>query len=127
MSLTLSAVGLSLVIVAWAVWFKKALSQAVPSNLTGFVVAMVFGLGLACSAFAFQTSLLSIVIGTVALVLAGFWFASAAVGGQKTDAPKLIVGQPLPAFSAWNEDGSTFRSGEMDGAPYLLKFFRGHW
>ena len=127
MSLILSAVGLTVVILNWAVWFKKAQSQAVPSSVMGFVLAMICGLALAGSAFAFQTSLLSIVIGTIALVLGVFWLASAAFGGQKTDAPKMIVGQPLPAFSALNEDGSTFHTSEMDGSPYLLKFFRGHW
>lgn len=127
MSLILSALGLTVVIVAWAVWLKKALSQAVPANLSGFAAAMILGLALASSAFAFQTSAPSIVIGTISLVLGFFWLASAAFGGQKTDAPKIIVGQPLPAFSARNEDGSAFHSSEIDGSPYLLKFFRGHW
>ena len=60
MSLTLSAVGLCVLIVAWTVWLKKAFRQALPRNLLGFAVSM-------------------------------------------------------------------FRSGEMEGSPYLLKFFRGHW
>lgn len=127
MSFVLSAAGLSVVIVTWAVWLKKALNQAVPNNLAGLIAGMVLGLGLACSAFAFQTSLLSSVIAAIAFVLGGFWCASAVFGGQRTGVPKIIVGQPLPAFSACNEDGSTFHSSEMDGSPYLLKFFRGHW
>ena len=127
MSFVLSAAGLSVVIVTWAVWLKKALNQAVPNNLAGLVAGMLLGLGLASSAFAFQTSLLSSVIAAIAFLLGGFWCASAVFGGQRTDVPKIIVGQPLPAFSARNEDGSTFHSSEMDGSPYLLKFFRGHW
>ena len=127
MSFVLSAAGLSVVIVTWAVWRKKALNQAVPNNLAGLVAGMLLGLGLASSAFAFQTSLLSSVISAIALVLGAFWCASAVFGGQRTGVPKIIVGQPLPAFSARNEDGSTFHSSEMDGSPYLLKFFRGHW
>ena len=127
MSFVLSAAGLSVVIVTWAVWLKKALNQAVPNNLAGLVAGMLLGLGLASFAFAFQTSLLSSVIAAIALVLGAFWCASAVFGGQRTGVPKIIVGQPLPAFSARNEDGSTFHSSEMDGSPYLLKFFRGHW
>ena len=127
MSFVLSAAGLSVVIVTWAVWRKKALNQAVPNNLAGLVAGMLLGVGLASYAFAFQTSLLSSVISAIALVLGAFWCASAVFGGQRTGVPKIIVGQPLPAFSARNEDGSTFRSSEMDGSPYLLKFFRGHW
>ena len=127
MSFVLSAAGLSVVIVTWAVWLKKALNQAVPNNLAGLVAGMLLGLGLASFAFAFQTSLLSSVIAAIARVLGAFWCASAVFGGQRTGVPKIIVGQPLPAFSARNEDGSTFHSSEMDGSPYLLKFFRGHW
>jgi hypothetical protein len=126
-SFVLSAAGLSVVIVTWAVWLKKALNQAVPNNLAGLVAGMLLGLGLASFAFAFQTSLLSSVIAAIALVLGAFWCASAVFGGQRTGVPKIIVGQPLPAFSARNEDGSTFHSSEMDGSLYLLKFFRGHW
>ena len=127
MSFVLSAAGLSVVIVTWAVWLKKALNQAVPNNLAGLVAGMLLGVGLVSSSFAFQTSLLSSVIAAIALVLGAFWCASAIFGGQRTGVPKIIVGQPLPAFSARNEDGSTFHSSEMDGSPYLLKFFRGHW
>ena len=127
MSFVLSAAGLSVVIVTWAVWLRKALNQAVPNNLAGLVAGMLLGLGLASFAFAFQTSLLSSVIAAIALVLGAFWCASAVFCGQRTGVPKIIVGQPLPAFSARNEDGSTFHSSEMDGSPYLLKFFRGHW
>ena len=127
MSFVLSAAGLSVVIVTWAVWLKKALNQAVPNNMAGLVAGMLLGVGSASSAFAFQTSLLSSVIAAIALVLGAFWCASAVFGGQRTGVPKIIVGQPLPAFSARNEDGSTFHSSEMDGSPYLLKFFLGHW
>ncbi len=127
MSFVLSAAGLSVVIVTWAVWLKKALNQAVPNNLAGLVAGMLLGLGLASFAFAFQTSFLSSVIAAIALVLGAFWCASAVFGGQRTGVPNIIVGQPLPAISARNEDGSTFHSSEMDGSPYLLKFFRGHW
>lgn len=127
MSLILSAVGLSVVMVAWAVWFKKALSQAVPSSVLGFAIPMILGLGLVSAAFAFETSLLGVVIATIALVLGTFWLVSTALGAQKTAEPTIAVGQPLPEFSASNEDGSAFHSGEMNGAPYLLKFFRGHW
>ena len=100
MSFVLSAAGLSVVIVTWAVWLKKALNQAVPNNLTGLVAGMLLGLGLTSFAFAFQTSLLSSVIAAIAFVLGAFWCASAVFGGQRTGVPKIIVGQPLPAFSA---------------------------
>ena len=68
MSLILSAVGLSVVMVAWAVWLKKALSQAVPSSVLGFAIPMILGFGLVIAAFAFETSLLSVVIATIALI-----------------------------------------------------------
>ena len=127
MSLTLSAAGLCVLIVAWTVWLKKAFRQALPRNLLGFAVSMFLGLGLVASSFFFEVTFLSGLIALPALALGLFWFASAALGGQKTNVPKIAVGQPLPEFSALNEDASMFRSGEMEGTPYLLKFFRGHW
>ena len=127
MSLTLSAVGLCVLIAAWTLWFKKAFRQALPRNLLGFAVSMFLGLGLVASSFFFEVTFLSGLIALPALALGLFWFASAALGGQKTNVPKIAVGQPLPEFSALNEDASMFRSGEMEGSPYLLKFFRGHW
>ena len=127
MSLTLSAVGLCVLIVAWTLWFKKAFRQALPRNLLGFAVSMSLGLGFVASSFFFEVTLLSGLIALPGLALGLFWFASAALGGQKANVPKIAVGQPLPEISALNEDGSMFRNGEMEGSPYLLKFFRGHW
>ena len=66
-------------------------------------------------------------LAAVAAFMSLFWLLATAAGKQKTGAPKIVVGQPLPAYTALNEDGSSFDSQSLAGAPYLLKFFRGHW
>ena len=98
MSLTLSAVGLCVLIVAWTVWLKKAFRQALPRNLLGFVVSMFLGLGLVASSFFFEVTSLSGLIALPALALGLFWFASAALGGQKRTCQKLPLGNRSQSF-----------------------------
>lgn len=114
-------------IAAWARWLKTALRQAVPDNLAGYGLAMVTGLGLGVAAFFNAPGIGGGLIAGVAMFMSLFWLLTAVAGKQKTNTPKIIVGQPLPAYTALNEDGSAFDSQSLNGAPYLLKFFRGHW
>lgn len=111
----------------WVLWFKKALRQALPENLTGFVLATALGLGLAIAAFFQAPGLLGGVLAGLATFLSLFWFFALIAGKQKAEQSKIAVGQAVPAFTALNEDGSSFDSQVLHGKPYLLKFFRGHW
>ena len=125
--LILAIASLAIVFVTWKRWLKTALRQAVPDNIAGFVLAMATGLGLAITAFFTEPGVVGGLVATAATIMSLFWLLATAAGKQKTGRPKIVVGQPLPAFTALNEDGSSFDSQSLDGAPYLLKFFRGHW
>ena len=125
--LILAIASLVIVLATWVRWFKTALRQAVPDNLAGFVLAMATGLVLAITAFFNESGLVGGVLAAAATFMSLFWLLATAAGKQKTGVAKIVVGQPLPAYTALNEDGSSFDSQSLNGAPYLLKFFRGHW
>ena len=125
--LFLAIASLVIVLATWRQWFKAALRQAVPDNLAGFVLAMATGLGLAIAAFFNAPGVVGGLLAAAATFMSVFWLLLTAAGKQKTGAAEIVVGQPLPAYTAMNEDGSSFDSQSLSGAPYLLKFFRGHW
>jgi hypothetical protein len=125
--LILAIASLVIVLATWRRWFKTALRQAVPDNLVGFVLAIATGLGLAITAFFKEPGVVGGLLAAAATFMSLFWLLATAAGKQKTGAPTIVVGQPLPAYTALNEDGSSFDSQSLSGAPYLLKFFRGHW
>jgi hypothetical protein len=125
--LILGITSLVVVISTWRFWLKRAFRQSLPDNIVGFILAMVIGLGMAIAAFLQGVGIVGGVAAGFAAIASIFFLLATAAGKQKTGAPKIIVGQPLPVFNALTEDGATFSSEELDGTPYLLKFFRGHW
>ncbi|MFK8020497.1 MAG: hypothetical protein AB8B86_12055 [Pseudomonadales bacterium] len=125
--LLLSIASAATVFATWSLWLKTAFRQAVPDNIAGFVLAMTTGLGLSITAFYSEPGVLGSLVATVASFMSLFWLLVTAAGKQKTDTPKIVIGRALPAFTALNEDGSPFDSQSLDGNPYLIKFFRGHW
>ena len=46
---------------------------------------------------------------------------------QQPNRPAVAVGEPMLLFSAPDENGVDFDLSSLNGKPYLLKFFRGHW
>lgn len=71
-----------------------------------------------------------IIIGTllaaVAIALAIGWFFFR-VGAGRPVPDSLRRGQPLPNFTATNEQGNPVRSSELHGTPAVLLFVRGTW
>jgi hypothetical protein len=50
-----------------------------------------------------------------------------AFAGQSRRVAAVHVGGPILPFTAPDAEGRLFDLASMDGRPYLLKFFRGHW
>ena len=63
---------------------------------------------------------LSVTVGVVYAV-------DSSLRGQSAQLPAVAVGQPLPDFTAPDENGDLFSLSSLHGKPVLLKFFRGHW
>ncbi len=62
-------------------------------------------------------------VGFALLLVYVFWYSRFGRGQSQV----LATGQPLPAFSAMQADGSTFETSRLLGQPALILFFRGNW
>jgi hypothetical protein len=110
-----------------AVWVRKLRAVALPEDRTPYVVPMVAGLVLAVAALLRGPGVLGGLAAVLALVIGGFFVLTVLVGDQKGGPGRLRVGEPLPDFTAPDENGAPFRLASLAGRPVLLKFFRGHW
>lgn len=122
--LGLSAAGIGLL--AFRQWFRLAFRQR-NTHFLPFVATMTLVLVLGIAAWFFEPGIIGGLGAVVGLLLSGFYLLTSAVGKQRSQGCKIVVGEPLPAFSALTDSGATFHSSELDGRPFLLKFFRGHW
>ena len=86
------------------------------------------GLGLAAWDFwqgtrADWLPLLAAGLGALGFLLYDFWYSS--FGRRVSD--RLVVGQPLPAFTVEDTDGNPVPSSALLGQPTLFMFYRGNW
>lgn len=61
------------------------------------------------------------------LVVSGAFVVLSSLARQSRQTPRVAVGDPIPEFSATDENGEIFDFASLHGRPILLKFFRGHW
>jgi len=107
-------------------WFRLIQSVTVPRNRLPYQAGFVGG-GLIGLLAVFQGGLLSMVSGALA-ALAGLIFGALRLqSAQKPNEPAVGVGDQMLAASAPDENGVDFDLSSLNGKPYLLKFFRGHW
>jgi hypothetical protein len=131
------AVGLSAGSFVWVTvtvvaYFSTIPKGKVPVGITGMVLKLLVGLGLAAAAVAWSYrggSLGAAVIApaAVATLLASMilWLLSQ----RKTPIGelKVKVGDTLLAFEAATAEGTRFHTDALAGKRTLLKFFRGGW
>jgi hypothetical protein len=55
------------------------------------------------------------------------WTVLGLLSGQSKQKPNLVIGEPLPVFSAPDHEDQLFEIQSLRGHPVLIKFFRGHW
>ena len=63
----------------------------------------------------------------LAIVAGSFFSFTVAISPQQVAENPIRVGDTIPVFSALEDTGERFRSGDLSGSPVLIKFFRGHW
>ena len=108
-------------------WFKRMNAVAIPENRIGFLSAMVAGLVLGVIAFMQGPGWIGGIPAGLAVLLGGFFCFTFVISPQKGGPGKLLIGDPIPAFSAPDDNGEIFSIASLSGSPFLLKFFRGHW
>lgn len=138
LDLMLAIAGLGLVLGAWLHYFSR-----VPSGrLSGWPITdmIVMAIGMVCALAGALLgpmtsggggwSIAGLALGSVSLSMGGifFWLLSIArLPANQRAALVVSVGDPLPAFSAWDYRGERFTWDSLAGERVLLKFFRGHW
>ena len=123
----IAGLGLAVMVVTTAMWFRLMANVAIPDNRTTFLMlwglAAVLGVG---SFFGNNPGWLSGTFGALASLGGAGLLILYMLRKQGVGEP-ISVGDKIPAFSGVNEQGMEFDSSDMSGSPTLLKFFRGHW
>ncbi len=118
---------LGVIIISGIIWFRAALAVRIPADRSVFVAAWALGVAMAVAALLNQPGWLG-GTGAVMAMLAGLFFLFTVLISRQVLAREAVsVGQVMPEFSAPDDSGNLFHSGELAGKPALIKFFRGHW
>jgi hypothetical protein len=131
------AVGMSAGSFVWVmgtvvVYFRSIAEAKVPVRVTGLVLKLLTGIGLALAAVAW--SYRSGSLGAAVIAPAAFAMMMSAMllwllTLRKTPVGelKVQVGDKLLAFEAATAEGTRFHTDALAGKRTLLKFFRGGW
>jgi hypothetical protein len=126
-AIVIAGLGLVILVVTTALWFRLTTKVAIPDNRTAFLMfwglAAVLGVS---SFFGDNPGWLSGTLGTLATLGGAVLLVLYLLRKQGVGKP-ISVGDKIPAFSGVNDQGMEFDSSGMSGSPILLKFFRGHW
>lgn len=124
----LSIISFSIVVSSVFAWGIMIYKFTIPNNRVAFIAAWLVGwsIGVAALVIGTESLLANIALG-FALVISSFCLFTVLIGGQKGGAGQFIVGSPVPALSAPDENDEMFDMASLSGKPILLKFFRGHW
>ena len=124
----LSIVSFGIVLSSTLVWVLMVYKFTIPNNRFVFIVAWLVGWGTGVAALILGTGSLWANNGlSFALIVSSFCLLTVIIGGQKGGTGQFVVGSPVPALSAPDENEEIFDMASMSGKPILLKFFRGHW
>lgn len=125
--LHLALVSLFLSLAAWGVYWRLIFKMRVPRKPRGFQLVMVVASALAIAALFGRPGWAGVAVAVVSLLTSSMFLFATVMSSMPRAVPVVSVGEPVLSFSAPDADGATFASAALDGRPFLLKFFRGHW
>jgi len=113
-------------------YFRTIPQAKVPVKITGLVLKLLLGIGLAGAAIAWGVRSGSAGAAVIVPAVIATMMASMILGlltQRKTPVGdiKVKVGDKLLAFEATTPEGTRFHTDELAGKRTLLKFFRGGW
>lgn len=121
----LGLLGLLIILGTLGTWFWRAWRVKIPTSTPyPFIIlwALGFVLGLVALIGGTESAYASWAVGVGAVMLYLVF-----TGAQKVSDNMVNVGDQIPAFTATDDQGSTFDSSSLAGSKVLIKFFRGHW
>jgi hypothetical protein len=115
------------VLSAWALYWPRIKAHRVPRQPIVYQAAMTAGAILAVLALGSSPGVVGALLAAIALVGAGFFLFSSMTSAMPRKAPAVAVGDRYLDFIAADADGGDFALSSLEGRPFLLKFYRGHW
>jgi hypothetical protein len=85
------------------------------------------GIALGIAALTREPGIFGGMLAGASILLAVSFVGLGVLAPQSKQTPAVVVGSPLPDFTAPDENGKPFELASLRGRPVLLKFFRGHW
>jgi peroxiredoxin len=128
--MTGSALGLlagALTLGAGLRWLQLMRQVRLPRHATRYVAASGIAAALGVAAFVLGTGMAGGIAAGLAIAGGVAFMALVAASGQARIAPAVTVGGPVLDFVASDDTGRPFALASLQGRPFLLKFFRGHW
>ena len=123
----LAAVSLALTLLSVGIYYLKMRAVRVPKwpllNILLKLVAITAGVVAFVSGVAFWTGIAA----GFSLFINAMFFLFLAISGLPKAQPAIEVGKRFIDFNALDSEGSEFTLSSLNGRPFLLVFYRGHW
>jgi len=114
-------------VATWAAYWPTIAAMRVPLRPVGHQTAMFVSLALGIVAVVVGAGFLGGALAVLGMIGAGMFLFFTLKSGMPHKVPSVGVGQQILDFTAPDAEGGSFDLASLRGAPFLLKFFRGHW
>jgi len=125
--LLLVVAGLLMVIASWALYWPKIKAIRVPLHPWGHQLTMVLGIGLAIAAAYARPDWIVLSLSVLTTLAGAFFLFVTLISGLPSKTPAVQPGDPFLDFTLPNTRGRDFTLASLEGTPFLLHFYRGHW
>ncbi len=117
----------AVVAAAWAIYWPRIQQHRVPRRPVLFQAAHAAGAVLAVLALVNGPTAGAMLAAVAALLGAGLFLFSSLTSSLPRKQPAVNVGDRYLDFTAKDWEGRDFRLSSLEGRPFILKFYRGHW
>ena len=125
--ISLGILSLSLFAVAIALWVRFMTTVALEGRRAFLYVLYVAGIAVGAATLMRDPGWVGGTMATIAIAGGIVWVILGLLAGQSKQRPNLVLGEPIPVFSAPDHENQTFEIESLRGHPVLIKLFRGHW
>ena len=107
-------------------WFQRLQRVEVPEDRTFFISAWLLGFVIGVLALTQDPGFISGLLATVATLGSAAVLGLIVLAPQRADAA-IAVGDTIPEFTAYDDQGDSFDSIQLHNKKLLIKFFHGQW
>ena len=106
---------LAVITISLVLWFRAMYQVAIPRNRAVYIISWALAAALGMAALPGDPGKLAGVFAGISSFISLFILVTVAIGGQKTGAHAIEVGQNIPHFTALDEHKQTFDSQTLSG------------